>query len=101
MPVLHYSTQRNMFYENVSFIISRVYGLVITYLYNVYKFYYDIYYFTSVNFVLKTFVFQKHIHGYIAQLKVEFPGFYINDLQLFHERFLRKVHKKLISNETN
>lgn len=57
MPVLHYSTQCNVFYENVSFIISRVSVLVITYFYNVCKFYYDIYYFTNISFVLKTFVF--------------------------------------------
>lgn len=31
MPVLHYSTQRNMFYENVSFIILRVYVSAITF----------------------------------------------------------------------
>lgn len=54
-----------MFYENVFFIISRIYVLVITYFYHVCKFYYDIYDFTSIDFVLKTFVFPN---SYMATL---------------------------------
>lgn len=101
MPVLHYSTQRNMFYENVFFIISRVYVLVITYFYNDCKFYYDIYYLTNINFVLKTFAFPNLYTATLLRWKLNLLAFAIMTSTFSKNSFKKKFNKKLNLSGTN